>query len=198
MPKRKQSSSSESKSKRPQKQKLVTFPEALRLAVQNLQSADFKSREDAQDTLKSLHHVIELNERGFLTIDSQEGVTDASRERAYVSGFMFRDQAQRVMQDVMVNSDKIFFIQPIDTTNNMSAPQYFRPERIPLTVEGDKPAFTTQSLTVPKKIFDWQLKLVHVKPSKKQDIVMVFAFDPVWGRLAHSPDGLWATLLAAV
>jgi hypothetical protein len=193
MPKRKRSDA-----KRP---KLVSFPEALRLAVKNLQSADFKSREDAQDTLQSLDRIIELNDRGFLTIDSQEGVTDAkraSRERAYVSGFMFRDQAQRVMQDVMVNSDKIFFIQPVDTTNNMNAPQYFRPERIPLTVEGGKPAFTTQSLTVPKKIFDWQLKLVHAKRSKKEDIVMVFAFDPIWGRLANSENGLWATLLATV
>jgi hypothetical protein len=192
MPKRKR----ESKTRSP---KVVPFPDAIQLAIQNLQSEDFKSREDAQTTLGSLDLIIELNRRGLLTYDSQEGAIDQKyniRERAYVLGFMMREHAQKLMQNVMVHSDKVFFIQPIDKTNKMNAPQYFRPERVPLTVTADRPAETTQSLTIPSKIFDWQRKLVHIKPHK--DLVTVFAFDPIWGRLANSSDGLWNTLLAAI
>lgn len=177
----------------PKRKRQVAFEDALELSVENLQSAEFAGREDAQETLQSLPQLVQINELGFLTIDSQEGVIEEKmRERAYVSGFMMRPRARGLLKFVALNSDKLFTITPIDKESKLSHPQYDRDERIPLTIDNNQ-VHTTESAVLPKTVFEQFRKEAHIKPNK--DLVHVFALDPVWGRRANAQDGLWTILI---
>lgn len=187
-----------SKRKREARTKHMEFPVAIEHAVANLTSPQFSAREDTQSTIGSLQYIIELNRRGLLSFDSQEGMVDSfTKERAYIAGFMIRDHARKVMRDVMVSSDKIFLILPVDKKSHLNSPQFTRAERIPLTVSVTSGnTETSGSISIPLQVFEHERKQLSLK--KHKDLVYVFAFDPVFGRQAKSESGLWRTLLSHI
>ena len=53
--------------------KQMKFADAQKKMISVLESSDFASREDAQDTLKSLPILVKIIQEGLITDNSQEG-----------------------------------------------------------------------------------------------------------------------------
>lgn len=77
---------------------------AIRANVRYLKSKEFRTREDAIDTQASLDLIVEVNRRGLITFDSQEGGTG---ERAYCLGFMSASKAAVFIRAFNVATDKV-------------------------------------------------------------------------------------------
>ena len=172
---------------------MPTFSEAQQAMIEYLGSEEFKTREDAEDTVPHVKFLQKLCAHGFITNDSQQGSKDDRYnyvERAYVFGFMKPSTTEKVMAALCEQrSDKLFFkINVAKCTDK-------RYERIPLTLDGGK-AFTTSSTFISKQDFDFQK--ANAGLNKNETVDYVACFDPVWGRSANSRNGLYHDLFHAL
>ncbi len=179
----------------------MKFQDSIKKAIKYLNSEEFKSREDAQDTIKSLPLILNINKLGFITNDSQEGIIDNFvKERAYVTGFIERDNARKLLKYISLYTDKIFYIVGTYSDNKwITNPQYAKEEGIPLTISNtdsskNEPIIhTTMSVVMPLSIINNEKK--KFKLNRSNFIACVCAYDPKWGRLASSKDGLWNDII---
>lgn len=66
--------------------------------IQYLLSDEFKNREDSKTNIDSVSKLVEINKKGFLTIESQIGIKVKHKnyeiyERAYIIGFMMKKKS---------------------------------------------------------------------------------------------------------
>lgn len=184
----------------------MKFDKAIKKMIKYLNSDEFQERgtgdSDAKDTLKSIHILTKINRKGYLTVDSQEGVNRMDTniitkkkykhiERAYIIGFMKTKQALKYNEKINKTDKVSIIIMQMPTKyfeKNYTTSKYW----IPLTNSNNK-IFTRMSASVPESHFDFQRKLAHI--NKSEHIEMVFTFDPVWGRKASSKNGLYKDVI---
>ena len=174
----------------------MKFEDAIKHSVNYLKSKEFTEREDAQTTLPTINKLIEINKAGIITYDSQAGIKNRfNTERAYIAGFMVRENAEKLMKYVMTHTDIIFFIVASCNEDNwMENPIYKRSASIPLTIAnktGD--VETTMTTIMPASIIDSERK--QLKITKNSSIVPIFCFDSKWARHTLSKYGLLNQIL---
>ena len=91
----------------------MKFKDASKKMIKYLKSNKFKTREDAQDTQKSINILCKINSK-YITYDSQEGKKQTYnkkpyKERAYIIGFMESKNAVKYM-DKINDTDKVAII----------------------------------------------------------------------------------------
>lgn len=172
---------------------MLSFAEAQQAMIAYLDSDEFITREDAEDTVPNRAKLQKLCSLGLITVDSQQGSKNDQYqyvERAYVFGFMRPVMAEQVNQDLARNqSDKMFLILPVSHIADT------REQRIPLTIDRNKMA-TSSSTHIEKPYFDFGKSNARIRKSEK--VVFVLCFDPVWARPATSPHGLYKDLMKAL
>ena len=174
----------------------MKFTEAINRMIQYLDSDEFKNREDAEDTNKSLKFIKKINKKQYLTFDSQEGILNKKyniHERAYIIGFMKKSHAIKYNKNLNSNSNKVAII--LYSVPDSIFKNYEIPYDIPLTVEKNK-VFTHMATITSNSNFNFERK--QVKIDKKEDIVMVLTFDPQWNRKASSKRGLHTDVIKAL
>lgn len=177
----------------------MEFNDALQNSVKLFSNPEFiKDIEEDRTMLKYLPILKKMNELGFLTIESQAGKKVKKYniiEKAYVKGFMKKQNAEKFIKYLNIYKDKIaFIIYPVD--NNIDIPPIFD---IPLTITKNKNSITIDthiSTIIPKSVFNMYLK--ETKISNKEDVVLIFCYDNKWNRLADKPDGLFTEILQAL
>ena len=98
----------------------MKFDEAIKHSIDYLNSSEFRNREDAQTTIKSIPLIIKINSMGFLTDNSQEGLIlkgynpDSKnyyeiKERAYISGFMKKENGLELINWINMNTEMTAF-----------------------------------------------------------------------------------------
>jgi len=184
-----------------------------------LDSAEFKGREDAEDTQSSTKLLQAIIKNGYITDGSQEGSIKTGyneitkryyriEERAYVTGFMKDAQAKEFVSLLNTYSDKVAYIARIDSSKAFEESFYKNASAtpsIPVTVQGSSPTKTTITklepfthvITVfPEKIMDFERKQIHL--NKAEHAAYVICFDPKYGRKAASKNGLYGDILKAL
>lgn len=183
----------------------MKFSDARQRMIKYLQSEDFTSREDAQTT--NTDNLIQINKKGFLTENSQEGILHSGfnkdtqkyfliKERAYVTGFMKNSEVEEFVNRINNTTDKVAFsIIPsvkeessfITVTVSASAESKAKLKTTPLT-----PA-TKLFTSLPDEVLKSIKKSVHINQTEAVSLVAVF--DPVYGRKATSVKGVFKDIL---
>ena len=176
----------------------MEFTDAIDRMIKYLDSDEFRDREDAGDTVKSLNFIKKINKKQYLTFDSQEGILDKKyniNERAYIIGFMKKSHAIKYNMNLNSNSNKVAII--IYTVPDSIFKHYEKSYDIPLTTQKNKKeACTHMSTIIPDSYYNFERK--QVKINKTEDIVMVLTFDPQWNRNAASKLGLHTDVIKAL
>lgn len=155
--------------------------------IKYLQSNEFKSREDSQSNKKSVTDLIEMNKKGYITIDSQNGTKkNPIIERAYVLGFMKNKKALEFKKNFIFSGFNCIIVVPVKDEN--IPPQY----DIPLTIEHDK-IITHMSSVIPIKYMKFEMKNIGL--NTKEDVLMVLCYDTKWGRNASKNNGLYKAIV---
>lgn len=189
----------------------MRFSTAQKKSIIYLQSDEFKSREDSGDTLSSIPVLIEINNLGLITDQSQEGTIskgynpDTKRyyrieERAFVGGCMKEEKAYKFVRKINETSDKIAFVVRAD-----SSKEYKKVwdsgdiPSIPVTVQGSSEksqasikelqAFTIIPLAMPPEVFGKPYTEIS---EKIQEVIVI---DPVYGRKATSTKGIYKDVI---
>ena len=190
----------------------LSFEKAKEWLIEHLASDDFKSREDAGDTISSVPILQEIVRHNMITENSQEGVISKGfnehskefyviKERAYLSGFMKHPAALKLVNYLNTYTDKVAFIVMIVPTE---VEEYLRATKgnIIVTVEASAKTvekvtnFTTASIArqfIDESGLTFMKGLLNIREDVEVDLVM--CFDPQYGRLASSKDGLYADVL---
>jgi hypothetical protein len=174
----------------------MNMTDAVDEMIKYLDSEEFKEREDAEDTCKSLKIIKIINKKQYITFDSQEGICDEKykiNERAYIVGFMKKLHAIKYNKNLNSNSNKVAII--IYTVPDTIFKNYKIAYDIPLTIDNNK-VFTHMSTIIPNSHYNFQRK--QVKIDEIEDIVMVLTFDPQWNRQASSQGGLYNDVIYAL
>ncbi len=136
----------------------------------------------------------DINRHGMRTIDSQSGERSTYaghvlRERAYVNGFMLRDQAYT-------------FVDAINSTTPFVAFQVMRvqrePRRVPriaVSVDGDMP-FTRTPQVLAASSWDQLKKEADLAAVRPAQLALVAVFDPTYCRKAYGERGLFRSVAA--
>lgn len=130
----------------------------------------------SQVTKKSFEPLAQINDLGFLTIDSQDG---QKNERAYVSGFMEPPMAHAFTEALNCSTDKLAIVlQP--------CPKELR-SRIAVTRHNGK-GVTNTPLYIQNKEYTF-LKTDYAGLPKDADVLLVNCIDTHWERKAYSKRG---------
>ncbi len=198
----------------------MKFEEATKESIKYLKSDAFKNREDAEDTIPQVHHLIKINELGFLTTDSQQGRNYSGfnedngkyyeiRERAYINGFMKREDALKFIEYLNSYTDKIAFFIYNQSGKEFEDIFYKQDPKlipsIPVTVSSS--AKTKKDLTkfyshtkiptiFPESLYNFEKKQKHL--NKSEDVLIVCVIDSVYGRKAPSLKGLYNDIYHAL
>ena len=110
----------------------MRFADAVENAVQMFKSSAFldRIREEDSSMLKHLGILQKINQRGFITVDSQAGRQSSGRqssgshykieERAYVTGFMLESDAVEFIKRMGIETDKnAVFVAMVDDHTNI-------------------------------------------------------------------------------
>jgi hypothetical protein len=205
----------------------TTFENALNQTIEYLSSDEFKSREDAQTTLPAIKDLQEVNRKGYLTVDSQQGVIEKGqnsesnhlysnhfyeiRERAYLDGFMKKEQAYKFIDWLNTYTDKIAFqtyaVPGKEFEKVFNQRLDGRIPTIPVTVSASTlnkdetltkfTPYTAIPTILPKYGVELEKKDAHIKAS--ENVIMVVVIDPIYGRHAMStPGGLFEDVFKAL
>ena len=185
--------------------------------IEYLQSSEFSGREDAADTVSSVPILQKVIKGGMITENSQEGSClrgfneDSGRyyeiqERAYLTGFMKRENARKFVDLLNTETDKIAFI--IQSEPNQEFDKLFYEgdpkaiSSIPVTVGNSakrksdiKTLYpnTRLYLVMPTNTINNIKKGVHL--NKAEAVELVACIDPVYCRKAASAKGLYKDVL---
>jgi hypothetical protein len=91
----------------------MKFTDAVKEMIKYLDSDEFRDREDAENTNRSLKFIKKINKKQYLTFDSQEGILDKKyniHERAYIIGFMKKSHAIKYNKNLNSNYNKVAVI----------------------------------------------------------------------------------------
>ena len=125
---------------------------------------------------KSFEPLAQINDLGYLTIDSQDGQKD---ERAYVAGFMEASQAHAFAEALNCGSDKLAVVlQP--------CPKEIR-SKIAVTRHLGK-GVTNAPLYIDNKEYNF-LKTDYAGLRKDADVLLLECIDTQWERKAYSKQG---------
>ena len=184
--------------------------------IEYLQSEDFQTREDAGHIPGSIENLIEINKKGFVTDNSQEGLhitgynPDSKKyysikERAYVVGTMKEEDAYAFVKLINTYTDKVAFIVRNDPSKEYEK-LYFETKNptptIAVTVSGTSSksvadvdtytAFTALQTTLPSMGMSKEFKSIQDK------VEYVAVFDPVYCRKSTHKNGLHKDILDAL
>ena len=170
----------------------MKFNEAKARAVALFNSAEFKERVNEEDAtmLRQLAILQEINQRGFITVNSQAGAKTKGKhhetgksyeniERAYLMGFMLETKAPEFIKNMGLKTDKNAVFVPV-CSDDINLPSALD---VPLTITtsaGITRVDTHFSSALPKSAFDSFKK--QVKLSKSEKVVFIFCWDSEWGR----------------
>ena len=191
----------------------MKFAEAQRKMIQYLASPEFKSREDAETTLKSVPLLQMIIKQGYITDNSQEGLIltgfnpDTNRhyrieERAYITGFMKEARGRKFVEWLNTYTDKVSFIIHSEPSKQFEK-LFYEGDRqaipsVPVTVSGSSETKQpikilypdTKLITIfPSSLMDATRKQAHI--NKAEHVVYICCFDPKYGRKASGPKGLY-------
>lgn len=186
----------------------MKFSEAVKKAVNMLDSEDFAQRVEEEDPTmkKQIPLLKEINKSGFLTFDSQAGRGSKGlhyqtkepyeiKERAYIMGFMLEERAVKFIKIMGLETDKNVMYVPL-CKDSLYIPKELD---IPLTISIQKKTVTVSthmSAAMPKTTGEFLKKMVHLNKSEKA--FLVFCWDPLWNRLASGKKGLFTELASVL
>jgi hypothetical protein len=177
----------------------MKFKDAQTMAIHNFDTDDFLThiKEEDETMLQHLPILKRMNEKGFITHNSQAGrkskslnKLDVTEERAFVDGFMPYKKAVTFLKKMNLYTDK-------NAINVIDSPQFLKREfDIPLTIttQNNKTNIHTHmSLSIPREILN-SYKREH-KINKSENVVYIFCWDSIWNRNASNVDGLFTDVL---
>lgn len=164
----------------------MKFPEAQRQMADMIREGGLRQPKGASQSPETMwNSLVEVNELGIITIDSQPG-SDRT-ERAYIHGFMMEAHALRYIQALNSGSDMVaLLIRPV---------KEWMPSTVVVTRTKTHEGGTRIPLYMGPETYD------HLKTEfggqgtgagldKSVKAVLVCTFDPRWGRLAMKKGGL--------
>jgi len=190
----------------------LSFEKAKEWLIDHLESDIFKGREDAGNTLSSVPILQEIVKHNMITENSQEGVISKGyneeskkfyviKERAYLSGFMKHPAALKLVNYLNTYTDKVAFVTMV-VPREVEGDLRDIGANISVTVQASAKTaekatnFTTFSIA-PQFIdtggFAFMKSTSNIREDEK--VHLVLCFDPQYGRLASSKDGLYADVL---
>ena len=177
----------------------MKFKDAQTMAMHKFDTDDFLTRIKEEDETMMQHLPIlkKMNEKGFITTQSQAGRKSGGlnkpyvmEERAFVQGFMPYKKAVTFLKKMNLYTNK-------NAINIMDSSQFFKSELdIPLTIttQNNKTNIETHmSLSLPIQILN-SYKREH-KINLSENVLYVFCWDPIWNRNASNVDGLFTDVL---
>jgi len=169
----------------------MKFDDALRFALQNIDSPEFIERIRLEDSTMLRHIPIlrDINLYGFFTNESQAGRQTTGKdyiinERAYIQGFMTPSHAAVFLKEIGTRTDKIAVAVPICHVNQPTSMD------IPLTVTVKKGVSTTNthaSSYLPRRIDLLYRKEARI--NKSEPVVFISVIDGRWNRNASLANG---------
>ena len=195
----------------------LSFSDAQEWLINHLDSAAFKKRENAQDTISSIPLLQKIVKQGMITQNSQEGTISKGfskitnkfykiKERAYLSGFMKHDISFKFVDWINIYTDKVAYVTaviPDDIDNEI------RRTTTPIAVTvgtsstvklPENPTNYEKDSIIPQYIDEETFHAIkrgsNIKYDENVDLINIF--DPKYGRLASSKDGLYADVLKAL
>jgi len=169
------------------------FKIAQKKAVDKFTNPEFikNIKEEDPNMIKQLDILKQINEHGYLTINSQGGIkTENYEERSFIIGFMLRKDAIKFVHNINMNTDKIALsIVESDTYADAKLD-------IPLTIENKKgiwKSFYHMSTFVPVKHLIQEKQKMGLDPNV--DVLYIFCWDPKWNRNGSSKTGLFTDVL---
>lgn len=181
----------------------MKFKDAISAAVKMFSSSDFLERIKNEDETMLRHMKIlsQINEMGFITIESQAGNTIHGKrdgkpysisERSFVSGFMLQSQAINFIALMATQTDKNAMYIPV-VSENAPLPSALD---IPVTVTnraGMNEITTHFSSAIPQSVWTMFRKQAHI--NKNEKIVFIFCWDSLWNRDASGSTGLFTDVV---
>jgi hypothetical protein len=177
----------------------MKFKDAQTMAMHKFDTEDFLTRikEEDESMLQHLPILKKMNEKGFITTQSQAGRKSGglnkpyvTEERAFVQGFMPYKKAVTFLKRMNLYTNK-------NAINIMDSSQFFKSELdIPLTIttQNNKTNIETHmSLSFP--IHNFNLFKKEYKLNRSENVLYVFCWDPIWNRNASNIDGLFSDVL---
>ena len=188
----------------------LSFEKAKEWLIHHLDSDVFKRRENASNTISSVPILQEIIRHNMITENSQEGIISRGynedskkfyviKERAYLSGFMKHGNANKLVNYINTYTDKVAFIVAVVPSDIYES---IETSRIAVTIQASaKLAENANDFTIASIVpqffgtdeFNFTKTLSNLKDDVKVDLVM--CFDPQYGRLASSKNGLYADVL---
>lgn len=174
----------------------MTFQQALTKAIANLDSEEFFERVKEEDSnmLSQIPIIKQINELGYLTIDSQagnltegklrSGINFTIMEKSYVQGFMPADKASKFVKLMNIVTDKIALVIPT-SEDNLSA-SFDIP--LTMTISDSVEINTHMSTAIPPYLMAEYKKELGITST---DAVLVLCYSNVWNEHASSRNGLF-------
>jgi len=192
----------------------LSFADAQEWLIKHLDSPAFKKREDAEDTISSIPLLQKIVKKGMITQNSQEGTISSGfskitklyykeKQRAYLSGFMKPKESFKFVDWINTYTDKVAFVTAVvsidvdDDLRNTTTPIAVTVETGSTTKLPNNPTDYTKFSVMPQFIDEETFHSIKRSSNIKSDIDVYFVnvFDPKYGRLARSKDGLYADVL---
>jgi hypothetical protein len=170
----------------------MKFKAAQKKAVANFDNPEFieNIKDEDPNMVNHLGILKQINECGFLTTNSQAGIKTIKplfHERAYILGFMVKNDAAQFMKNMSIETDKVVICPSFEICVDKAFD-------IPLSMEkkDEWKVFTHMSTSLPRRIWDKERKKLDLD---KKDIVYIFCWDPKWNRNASNKNGLFTDVL---
>ena len=192
----------------------LSFADAQEWLIKHLDSPAFKKREDAEDTISSIPLLQKIVKKGMITQNSQEGTISSGfskitklyykeKQRAYLSGFMKPKESFKFVDWINTYTDKVAFVTAVvsidvdDDLRNTTTPIAVTVETGSTTKLPNNPTDYTKFSVMPQFIDEETFESIKRGSNIRNDVNVYFVnvFDPKYGRLARSKDGLYADVL---
>jgi len=170
----------------------MKFKDAQTYAIHKFDTDEFLNdiKEEDDTMLKHLPLLKKMNEKGFITHNSQAGSkyigkAGVTEERAFINGFMPYKQAVLFLKNMNLYTDKSAVNVYISDNPNFLNSEL----NIPLTIYNKTKVETHMPLYLP--IITINLLKKQHKINRNEDVLYVFCWDPIWNRDASQKDGLF-------
>lgn len=192
----------------------LSFSEAQDWLIKHLDSTAFKKRENASNTISSIPILQKIVKEGMITQNSQEGTISKGfskfnnmfykiKERAYLSGFILHNNSFKFVDWINTYTDKVAFVTAIIPDD---IDHFIRRTTTPIAVTvgtssknklTENPTDYTIDSIIPQSFDEETFHSIKRSSNIKNDVHVDFVniFDPKYGRLASSKDGLYADVL---
>jgi len=192
----------------------LSFSDAQEWLIKHLDSAAFKKRENASNTISSIPILQKIVKEGMITQNSQEGTISKGvnkfnntfykeKQRAYLSGFLLHKDSFKFVDWINTYTDKVAFVTaiiPDDIDNEIrrtTTPIAVTVGTSSKTKLPENPTNYTIDSIIPQSFDEETFYSIKRSSNIKDDVHVDFVnvFDPKYGRLASSKDGLYADVL---